>query len=255
VSAQEFLNQRAVNVMVDGHYSLANWYDHHGNRREFACRTTRVSPFRMLVSVPVVGKVGERVVSYFGDFGKLDGWIADTVAGGFLIDLETDREQPEKLARKLTWLEKKQKDPSVIEARNNGRIIPKTLHSTVIFADGTYRDCFIIDMSASGAAVSADVRPDLGMPLAIGSCVGRVVRHFREGFAIKFVDAQNEAQLERLVARPSAPAAERAAAGRARPARSADLAGLIRALRPICGPQAGLSPAARWSDRSSCGFR
>ena len=202
MSAQEFLNQRAVSVMVGGHYSLANWYDHHGNRREFTCRTTRVSPFRMLVSVPVIGKVGERIVSYFGDFGKLDGWIADTVAGGFLIDLETDREQREKLARKLTWLEKKQKDPSVIEARNNGRIIPKTLHSTVIFADGTYRDCFIIDMSASGAAVSADVRPDLGMPLAIGSCVGRVVRHFREGFAIKFVDAQNEAQLEKLVARP-----------------------------------------------------
>ncbi len=183
--------------MVGGHYSLANWQPprihlpHH-----------RVSPFRMLVSVPVIGKVGERIVSYFGDFGKLDGWIADTVAGGFLIDLETDREQREKLARKLTWLEKKQKDPSVIEARNNGRIIPKTLHSTVIFADGTCRDCFIIDMSASGAAVSADVRPDLGMPLAIGSCVGRVVRHFREGFAIKFVDAQNEAQLEKLVARP-----------------------------------------------------
>jgi len=202
VSAQEFMNQRAVNVMVGGRYSLANWYDHHGKRREFACRTTRVSPFRMLVSVPVVGKVGERVVSYFGDFGKLDGWIADTVAGGFLVDLETDKAQREKLARKLNWLEKKQNDPSIVEARNNGRIIPQNPRSTVIFADGTYRDCVIIDMSASGAAVSADVMPDVGMPLAIGSCVGRVVRHFRDGFAVKFVEAQNEAQLEKLVARP-----------------------------------------------------
>ena len=202
MSAQEFLNQRAVNVMVDGHYSLANWYDHHGNRREFACRTTRVSPFRMLVTVPVVGKVGERVVSYFGDFGKLEGWISDTVAGGFLLDLETDKAQREKLARKLSWLEKKLNDPSIIEARNNGRIIPQNPHSTVIFADGTYRDCFIVDMSASGAAVSADVLPDIGMPLAIGSCVGRVVRHFCDGFAVRFVEAQNEAQLEKLVARP-----------------------------------------------------
>ena len=143
MSAQEFLNQRAVSVMVGGHYSLANWYDHHGNRREFTCRTTRVSPFRMLVSVPVVGKVGERVVSYFGDFGKLEGWIADTVAGGFLIDLETDKAQREKLARKLTWLEKKQKDPSVIRGEKQradhsenpsfnrdlrGRHIPRLLH-------------------------------------------------------------------------------------------------------------------------------
>lgn len=202
MSAQEFLNQRAVNVMVGGRYSLANWYDHRGNRREFACRTTRVSPFRMLVSVPVVGKVGERVVSYFGDFGKLDGWISDTVPGGFLIDLEADSALRETLARKLTWLEKRQNDPAVVEARNNGRIVPKSPHSTVIFADGTYRNCFIIDMSASGAAVSADVQPEIGTPLAIGSCVGRVVRHFREGFAVQFVTLQNEANLEKLVARP-----------------------------------------------------
>lgn len=139
--------------------------------------------------------------SYFG-FGKLDGWIADTVAGGFLVDLETDKEQRAKLARKLTWLEKRQNDPSIVEARNNGRIIPQNPHSTVIFADGIYRDCFIVDMSASGAAVSADVTPDVSMPLAIGSCVGRVVRHFREGFAVKSSKAQNEAQLEKLVARP-----------------------------------------------------
>ena len=203
MSAQEFLKQRAVNVTVGGRYSLANWYDHHGNRREFACRTSRVSPFRMLVSVPVIGKVGERVVSYFGDFGKLDGWIADTVAGGFLVDLETDKAQREKLARKLTWLEQKQNDPSLIEARESGRIVPKSPHSTVIFADGTYRDCFIIDMSVSGAAVSSEVLPDLGMPLAIGACVGRVVRHFREGFAVKFVAPQNEQHLEKLIARPS----------------------------------------------------
>ena len=74
--------------MVGGHYSLANWYDHHGNRREFSCRTTRVSPFRMLVSVPVVGKVGERVVSYFGDFGKLEGHISDTTAGGMQAEID-----------------------------------------------------------------------------------------------------------------------------------------------------------------------
>src|SRR5215212_9246074 len=90
VSAQEFMNQRAVNIAVAGRYSLANWYDAQGNRREFACRTTRMSPFRMLVQVPVIGKVGERVVSYFGDFGTLDGWITDTVKGGFLVDLEAN---------------------------------------------------------------------------------------------------------------------------------------------------------------------
>ena len=117
LSAQAFLNQRAVNVRVGGRYSLANWFDQHGSRREFACRTSRVSPFRMLVSVPVIGKVGDRVVSHFGEFGQLDGWIADTVEGGFLVDLDADKAQRKKLARKLSWLEKRQNDPSLVEAR------------------------------------------------------------------------------------------------------------------------------------------
>ena len=117
MSAQEFSKQRAVDIAVGGRYSLANWYDPQGNRREFACRTSRISPFRMMVSVPVIGKVGDRVSSYFGDFGKLDGVISDTVAGGFLLELAITKAKREQLASKLTWLEKQQKDPTIREVR------------------------------------------------------------------------------------------------------------------------------------------
>ena len=200
--AEEFLSRRGVNISLGGRYSLANWYDPQGNRREFACRTSRMTPFRMMVAVPVVGKVGERVASYFGDFGKLEGWITDTVAGGFLFELAITKARREKLANKLTWLEKRQQDPSIQDARVQERLIPANPHSTLVFADGTHRDCFVIDMSVSGVAVSADVQPAIGTPLSVGRSVGRVVRHFREGFAVKFVEAQSRESLEKLVARP-----------------------------------------------------
>jgi hypothetical protein len=204
VSAQEFSRQRAVDVAVGGRYSLANWYDPQGHRSEFACRTSRVSPFRMMVSVPVVGKIGDRVTSYFGDFGKLDGLISDTVAGGFLLELAITKAKREQLASKLTWLEKKQKDPAVRDVRTQSRIIPADPQSSLVLADGTTLGCFVIDYSVSGAAVSADLQPKIGMPLAVGACVGRVVRHFREGFAVKFVERQNRDNIERLIARPAA---------------------------------------------------
>src|SRR5712691_745997 len=121
VSVKDFLKQRAVNISVGGHYTLANWFDSQGKPRTFACRTSRVSPFRMLVAVPVVGKVGDRVTSYFGDFGKLDGLISDTVAGGFLLELAITKGKREQLANKLTWLEKKQKDPTVRDVRAQSR--------------------------------------------------------------------------------------------------------------------------------------
>ena len=69
------------------------------------------------------------------------------------------------------------------------------------FADGTIRGCFVIDMSVSGIAVSADVQPQIGMPLAVGACIGRVVRLLPEGFAVKFVETQNRHDLDQLIAR------------------------------------------------------
>jgi hypothetical protein len=89
-------------------------------------------------------------------------------------------------------------------------------------ADGTIRSCFVIDMSVSGAAVSAEVQPPIGMPLAIGACVGRVVRLLPDGFAVKFVEQQNRHGLERRVMRPAPPPA--AAGLRSRGATPAPLA-------------------------------
>jgi hypothetical protein len=71
-------------------------------------------------------------------------------------------------------------------------------------ADGTIQRCFIIDMSVSGVAVSAEVQPPIGMPLAIGACIGRVVRLLPNGFAVKFVELQKRRDLNRLIVR-SAP--------------------------------------------------
>jgi hypothetical protein len=202
VSVKEFLNQRAVNIALGGQYTLAKWFDAQGKPRTFACRTSRVSPFRMMVAVPVVGKIGDPISSYFGDFGKLDGVICDTASGSFLLDLEMTRSMREKFASKLTWLDKRQKNPLIRDGRKQVRIVPAVPHATLTFADGDTRSCFIIDMSASGVAVSAEVQPPIGMPLAVGACVGRVVRLLPDGFAVKFIEEQKRNDLERLVMRP-----------------------------------------------------
>jgi hypothetical protein len=67
------------------------------------------------------------------------------------------------------------------------------------------RGCFVIDMSVSGAAVSADVQPEIGTPLAVGACIGRVVRLLPDGFAVKFVEQQSRNDFERRIARVPPP--------------------------------------------------
>jgi hypothetical protein len=203
MSVARFLKQRAVRIQAPGTYTLSNWYDPEGRLRTFACRTSRVSPFRMLLDVPVVGKVGDRLTSYFREFGKFDGHISDTVHGGFLLELEMTRAERARLADKLVWLEKKQKDPSIRDARRDARYVPNSPHSALTLADGSIVPCFVIDASLSGAAVSSEFQPQVGTALAVGSCVGRVIRLFSEGFAVKFAEQiASTAELERRVITP-----------------------------------------------------
>lgn len=82
------MKQRAVDIVMEGTYMLSNWYDPQGKLRTFTCRATRVSPFRMMVDMPVVGKVGDNLISYFRDIGNFEGTISDTGRSIVLLELE-----------------------------------------------------------------------------------------------------------------------------------------------------------------------
>src|ERR1041385_6681623 len=194
VSTADYFQQRSIDLRLGGRP-----HPRQAPPRVPACRTSRVSPYQMHISVPVLGPVGERVVTYFGDFGNIDGWITNLTEGGFLLDLELPRQRREKFAAQLTWLKKRQEDAAVIDARAQRRIVPKNPHSTLIFGDGTTLNCLIIDVSPSGVAVSADVEPEAGMRLAVGRCVGTVVRTFLEGFAVQFDFLQPIEALEHIM--------------------------------------------------------
>jgi hypothetical protein len=201
-SVSGFMDSRAVDLRTGGRYSLANRYDLQGNRREFACRTSRISPYQMLVEAPVLGPTGDRIITYFGELGKLDGWITDVSETGFLVEIAATRKIRERLASKLIWLDKKQKDV-VVDARAMRRLIPENPHTSLIFADGSTLSCFVIDVSPSGVAVSADVEAEIGTRLAVGRAVGNVVRRFNEGFAVRFDQIVEPTFLEQVIRPPT----------------------------------------------------
>lgn len=200
MSIERFLKQRAVDIVMEGTYMLSNWYDPQGKLRTFTCRATRVSPFRMIVDMPVVGKVGDNLTSYFRDIGNFEGTISDTGRSIVLLELEMTQAMRAKLAEKLTWLEKKTKDPAgIIDSRHAPRFVPKASRTTLTLADGAVYECLVIDASQSGVAVTAELQPPIGTPLAIGACVGRVIRHTPDGFAVKFAKRQTRDELNGLI--------------------------------------------------------
>jgi hypothetical protein len=187
-----------VVVRIPGRYSLADQRDARGERRVFACRAVYLSPHEIGLVGPVSGKIGERVIAHIDQLGKLEGPITRLIRGGFMMNITASGEKRNGLAAKIEWLESF-KNHDKPNRRAGERIIPANPYSKLTFADGRIESCIVLDFSVSGAGISADTVPDIKTVLAVGSVVGRVVRHFVGGFGVQFIETQNADLVESLV--------------------------------------------------------
>lgn len=187
-----------VVINLPGRYSLANRRGANGERREFACRAVNLTPHVVALCAPVIGKLGERVIAHIDEIGKLAGTIATHLSEGFIMSIQASEEERTNLVTKIQWLGTRNTD-DVEDQRSSGRFVPRQCIAQLLQADGTFASCLIIDLSETGAAVSADIVPAPGTVLAIGQVIGRVTRIIEEGFAIKFIHRQDLDDIERKV--------------------------------------------------------
>lgn len=178
-----------------GRYLLASRKNRSHRVQVFACRLQSISPQMMVASAPVLGAPGEELSANFEPFGTVRGRVERLIDGGFSMAIETTAEERDLLIKRIGWY-KKRVFHGVADKRAHRRVMPRDPRSTILFADGTRLPCLIIDMSRSGAALSADVQPDLGTPLAVGRVVARVVRWLDVGFAVQFLVEQDPESLE-----------------------------------------------------------
>ncbi len=169
----------------------------------FAARLQSISPLMMVASAPVTGAVGEHVTAHFGPFGNVRGHVSRHIDGGFCVEIEGDSERRRRLAAKIEWY-KKRTFNGVTDKREHRRFMPREPRSAIVLHDGTVLPCLVIDLSKSGAAVSADFEPQIGEPLAVGKIVARVVRRLDVGFAVRFVEEQERETVEAMLRAPEA---------------------------------------------------
>ncbi|HZO46779.1 MAG TPA: PilZ domain-containing protein [Xanthobacteraceae bacterium] len=181
--ADERRRFQRVRVNLLGRYMLAD-------RREFPCQVTDMSPGGMAVIAPISGQVGERVIAYVDHVGRLEGVITRQFQNGFAMTVSATIRKRDKLAAQLTWLANRH-ILNLPEDRRHGRFTPRNPLARLILPDGLNVACRIIDLSASGAAIKSEYRPELGALVTLGKTTGRVVRHLEEGFAIEFTRLQH----------------------------------------------------------------
>jgi hypothetical protein len=158
-----------------------------------------VSPTAIALAAPVNGSIGERAFVTIEHLGKFKGSIIRILDGGFVMSIVATEQERDKFAAKIDWFEQF-KNFDVADQRSDARFVPENPRSRIVLADGRSEECFVLDLSASGAAISAQTVPEIGSVLALATIVARVVRHFDGGFAVRFIEKQDVQRLEmRLV--------------------------------------------------------
>src|SRR3712207_2557773 len=148
LAGAERRRHRRVAVALLGRYMLPN-------RQEYPCQTVDMSPGGVLLTAPVKGAVGEKVIAYLEHIGRIEGEIARHVPDGFAVAVSATSRKRDKLAAQLTWLANRDA-LGLPEDRGHERIVPRQFTTIMRLANGRELAVRLIDLSRSGAAVSME---------------------------------------------------------------------------------------------------
>jgi hypothetical protein len=123
------------------------------DRREFPCATIDMSPGGIAFEAEARGEIGERIIAYLNQIGRVEGTVARHFYGGFAIQM---------------------------------KLPPRERNTTLTLPGGREHLARIIDVSRSGVALAVDVTPPIGTPVTVGSRPAQVARQFSGGLAVEF---------------------------------------------------------------------
>src|ERR1044072_5278590 len=135
--------------------------------REYPCQIINMSPGGLALLAPGIGNVGDRVIAYLDHIGRVEGKITRIIDNGLAATVGATARRRDKLAAQLTWLANRD-ILNLPEDRRHDRIVPRNPISILTLADGSKMSCRIIDLSASGAALAAEIRPPLNSLVSLG---------------------------------------------------------------------------------------
>jgi c-di-GMP-binding flagellar brake protein YcgR len=167
-----------VDVQVMGRYMLES-------RREYPCQTVNISPGGLAILAPVMGNIGERVVIYLDQLGRVEGTVVRQFQNGFAIVFSATVRKRDKLASQLTWLANR-KLLGLPEDRRHDRLQPRIPRTVITLDNGQQVVARLVDISTSGAGIATDLKLAMDQRIVVGKLPAKVVRIFEGGVAVEF---------------------------------------------------------------------
>ncbi len=156
------------------------------NKLEIPCQTKDISATGVGVTATHSPAVGEPVIVYLYEIGRIEGTTVRVFDDGFALVIGGSDRTREKVSAKINRLTLRPALSSLSERRDE-RLMPAVSNSQVKLLDGSIHETEIVDISLSGAALKIKVRPIIGSKLTLAGMRGKVVRYIEEGIAVEFL--------------------------------------------------------------------
>lgn len=160
--------------------------------QEYFYKTTAISPAFIALETDFQGEIGEKLVCYSEEIGRLEGVISEGAQGAFMVKLTISEYKREKLANQLTYLANKQV-LNPIDQRQYLRVVPRFSQAELKFFNGEKYACEVLDISYGGASLKLETRPQIDEYVQLNGQIARVVRQTGEGCAIMFAQTASPA--------------------------------------------------------------
>lgn len=95
---------------------------------------------------PVAGVLGEALSIKLEQFNILRGTITRLFPAGFDAKFDASSDERTEIAAKIDWI-KKRRFRSFKDKRQQKRVNPPSPRSAITMADGSVKECFVIDVS------------------------------------------------------------------------------------------------------------
>ncbi len=129
---------------------------------------------------------GRRVIVYLDLIGRVEGTASRVDATGLDLAIVAPPAKWERLRRQFATVAALAPEDRV-NLRGHRRIVPDRPDVRLTSADGSEIGAHVRDVSRSGAAVTSDMRPEVGSIVTLGATRGRVARLLDGGFAVQFL--------------------------------------------------------------------
>jgi len=157
------------------------------DRVEYPCWTIDVSPSGLGIVGLHKGDIGDRIVAYISQIGRVEGLIARHFAKGFGFEIQAPALKREKLAQRIAWLVRREAF-DLPDNRRHDRIFAEAQQIKLTTSDGHEFAATLIDVSGPSAAFNVNAAPPIGSAVTVGRTAARVIRHFPGGVAVSFDD-------------------------------------------------------------------